>query len=157
MVVFASIVCTWFKSKFVLSPRRFSTVQWSRGHQNPLFRKQLMYFNVDITGCYFHICFILIANCDIKHISRSSHRLVWCSLKLFEKSFINSFKIAKFNLKFKETPMQIWKSANIFVFMWKKYFEDFTLKHLLLFEICALEVCEKYVHKHSERIEYVKN
>ena len=53
--------------------------------------------------------------------------------------------------------MQIWKYAYIFVFISKKYVEDFTLKHLLLFEICAGEICEKFVYKHSETIEYVKN
>ena len=42
--------------------------------------------------------------------------------------------------------MQIWKSANIF-----------TLKHLLLFEIYAQKIWEKFVYKHSETIEYVKN
>ena len=36
--------------------------------------------------------------------------------------------------RLKGTLMQIWKSANIFVFIWK-YLEDLTLKHLLLFEI----------------------
>ena len=34
--------------------------------------------------------------------------------------------------------------------------EDFLLKHLLLFEICAREICERFVYKHSETIEYVK-
>ena len=53
--------------------------------------------------------------------------------------------------------MQIWKAANIFVFKWKWYVEDFTLKNLLLFEICAREICEKFVYKHSETIEYIKN
>ena len=53
--------------------------------------------------------------------------------------------------------MQIWKSANIFVFIWKYYVEDFILKHLLLFEICARKICEKFIFKHSETIEYVKN
>ena len=53
--------------------------------------------------------------------------------------------------------MQILKSANIFVFMWKNYVEDFSLKHLLISEICAREICEKFVYKHSETIEYVKN
>ena len=53
--------------------------------------------------------------------------------------------------------MQIWKSASISVFIWKQYVEDFTLKHLLLFEICAREICEKFVYKHSETIEHVKN
>ena len=58
---------------------------------------------------------------------------------------------------FKGTLMQIWKSVNIFVFIWKHYVGDFTLKQLLLFEICAHEKCEKFVYKHSETIEYVKN
>ena len=53
--------------------------------------------------------------------------------------------------------MQIRKSANVFVFIRKYYVEDFTLKHLLLFEICTREICKKFVYKHSETIEYVKN
>ena len=53
--------------------------------------------------------------------------------------------------------MQIWKSVNIFVLIWKQYVEDFTLKHLLLSELCTREICEKFVYKHSERIEHVKN
>ena len=53
--------------------------------------------------------------------------------------------------------MQIWKSVHIFVLIWKQYVEDFTLKHLLLFELCTREICEKFVYKHSERIEHVKN
>ena len=61
------------------------------------------------------------------------------------------------DFKFKDTLMQIWKSAKIFVFIWKQYTEDFTFKHLLLFEICAHEICEKFVYKHSETIECVKN
>ena len=58
---------------------------------------------------------------------------------------------------FKGTLMQIWKYANIFVFIWKQYVENFTSKHLLLFEICAREICERFVYKHSKTIEYVKN
>ena len=53
--------------------------------------------------------------------------------------------------------MQIWKSVNIFVFIWKYYVEEFTLKQLLLFEICPDEICKKFIYKHSETIEYVKN
>ena len=41
--------------------------------------------------------------------------------------------------------------------MRKKYVGGFILKYLLLFEICAPEMCEKFVYKHSETIEYVKN
>ena len=37
-----------------------------------------------------------------------------------------------------------------------KYAENFTLKHLLLFEICTREICEKFVYKHLETIEYVR-
>ena len=35
----------------------------------------------------------------------------------------------------------------------KKYVEGITLKQVLLFEICAREVCEKFAYKHSETIE----
>ena len=34
---------------------------------------------------------------------------------------------------------------------------DFALKHLLLFEICARAICEKFVYKHSETVKFVKN
>ena len=53
----------------------------------------------------------------------------------------------------KGTLMQNRKSANIFCCTWKWYVEDFTLKHLLHFEICTRETCEKFVYKHSEAIE----
>ena len=53
--------------------------------------------------------------------------------------------------------MQIWKVANIFVFIKNQYVGDFTLKHLLLLEICACEICEKFVYKHSETTKYVEN
>ena len=53
--------------------------------------------------------------------------------------------------------MQIWKSANIFAFMWKYYVKDLTLKHLSLFQICAREICEKFFYKNSETTEYVKD
>ena len=52
--------------------------------------------------------------------------------------------------------MQNWKSANIFVFIEKYYVEDLILKHLLFFKICACEICEEFVYKHSETIEYFK-
>ena len=62
------------------------------------------------------------------------------------------------NISFlKGTPKHIWKSRNIFVFIWKYYVEDHILKHLLLFEICTRKICEKFVYKHSEIIKYVKN
>ena len=42
-------------------------------------------------------------------------------------------------------------------FSYENNVENFTLKHLLLFEKCAREICEKFVYKHSKTIEYVKN
>ena len=60
------------------------------------------------------------------------------------------------NQVIKSTLMQIWKSDNTFVFIWK-YVEDFTQKHLLLSETWAREMCEKFVYKYSEVIEYVKD
>ena len=53
--------------------------------------------------------------------------------------------------------MQIWKSVNSFVFIWKYYVEDFTLKQPLVSEICAREICEKFVYNYSGTTEYVKN
>ena len=51
-------------------------------------------------------------------------------------------------LKLANTLMHIWKSA-ILVFILKKVVEDFTLKHLSLFQICAREICGNVVYKHS--------
>ena len=58
---------------------------------------------------------------------------------------------------FKGTLMQIWKSANIFLFMWNQYVEDLTLRQLLIFEIYVGEICKKFFYEHSEIIEYIKN
>ena len=71
---------------------------------------------------------------------------------VFLTSLLSVFSFASL----KGTLMQISKSANVFVFM-SKYVEDFTLKHLILFETCARKIREKFVYKHSETIEYVKN
>ena len=70
----------------------------------------------------------------------------------------NILKVCNFiaqRKQFKGTLTQIWKSANIFLFIWKQYVQDLTLKHLLLFVTCAREIYE--VYKHSETIEYVEN
>ena len=73
---------------------------------------------------------------------------------MFEKNIQRGFYDLSLH---KGTLIHISKSANIFTFIWKYYVKDFTLKHLLLFETRAREVCEKFVYKHSETIEYVKN
>ena len=40
---------------------------------------------------------------------------------------------------------------DVFLFCLKEYSE--TLKHLLDFDICAREICEKLIYKHLETIE----
>ena len=80
--------------------------------------------------------------------------MIW----LWLTSYTNpNFQLLGELITFKVTLMQICKSSNIFALVWKWYVENFTLKHLLLFEIYAREMCEKFVYKHSETIEYVKS
>ena len=82
----------------------------------------------------------------------------WTTVLAFQPFKWSSTKFAPSKFKeikellspLKGTLMQIWKSANIFVFIWKYYVEDFILKPLLLFEICARKISEKFVYKHSE-------
>ena len=62
------------RASFCQVPWEFSMCKGHTSTKNQLFRKQLMYFNVYFAGCYFHICFTLVVNCDIKHIS---HREVF--------------------------------------------------------------------------------
>ena len=79
---------------------------------------------------------------------------------ILRKIWIERFSLfisVKSDSHLKGTLMQIWKSPHMFVFIWKKYVEGFTSKHLLLFEINTRMICEKFVCKHSETIEYVKS
>ena len=39
----------------------------------------------------------------------------------------------------------MWKSTDVLVFTLNQYVEDFTLKHLLRFEICARKMYEKFI------------
>ena len=34
--------------------------------------------------------------------------------------------------------------------------KNLTLKHFLIFEMCAREICEKFVYKHSEATDMLK-
>ena len=75
---------------------------------------------------------------------------------------IGGFKQVTNRIKFdvfsciKATIMQFQNLAISSSFIWKQYVKDFTLKHHLHFEICAREIWEKCICKHSETIEYVK-
>ena len=53
--------------------------------------------------------------------------------------------------------MQIWKSPYTFVFMQKWYAENFAFLFLRILELYNRKVCEMFVYKHTEAIEYVKN
>ena len=53
--------------------------------------------------------------------------------------------------------MQIWKSTYTFVFIKKYYPENFAFLILRILEFYARNVCEIFVYKHTETIEYVKN
>ena len=75
------------------------------------------------------------------------------SLIFLISHYLITYSLSTLNIfNFKGTLMQIWKYTNIFVFTWKCHVEDFTLKYLLRFEICARKICEKFVYKHSEAI-----
>ena len=102
---FHKLFYTLFKSKFVclFVHSDFPLYNCYADTKNPLFKKQLMYFNFHITSRYFHICFILVANFDIKHIGRSSHSKYSPKFasKDFHKNLKNWFKIEARDLKHK--------------------------------------------------------
>ena len=55
-----------------------------------------------------------------------------CFRRSSQDNFFNpAGKVCRNNEWIKSTLMQIWKSANIFVLMWKQYVEGFALQHLL--------------------------
>ena len=53
--------------------------------------------------------------------------------------------------------MQIWISTYMFVFIQKHYPENFAFLILGILELHTRKVCEMFVYKHAETIEYVKN
>ena len=46
-----------------------------------------------------------------------------------------------------KVDMQIWKSADIFVFSWKKCADGLTLLRIFLFEICTRETWEMFAYQ----------
>ena len=69
----------------------------------------------------------------------------------------STLTIQKNALALKDTLMQIWKSPYIFVFIRKKYAENFAFLFLRILELYNRKVCEMFVYKHTETTEYVKN
>ena len=63
------------------------------------------------------------------------------------------------NWLYKHTKNVSSSQAAILVQNWIKYSFSLwlSLKDLVLFDICAREICQKVVYKHLEAIEYVKN
>ena len=62
-----------------------------------------------------------------------------------------------YNCFFKGTLMQILKSRYMLLFIYKLYPENFALLILGILELYTRKVCEMFVYKHIEAIEYVKN
>ena len=90
--IIISVAYMLFKSKFVLSPLRFSDVQWLRRYQESIlmFALHFTYFNVCIARCYFRIWFVFIVNCNIKHTRVAA--IVRCSAKVILKVIHKGFK-----------------------------------------------------------------
>ena len=61
------------------------------------------------------------------------------------------------HLKFKGTLMQISKPSYVFVLILKKYPVNFALSVLTIIELYTRKICEMFVYKYTETIEYVKN
>ena len=69
----------------------------------------------------WNLCRTLLRFCSTKNGFFSSFIPIYSFLQWFPSEHV------------KDTLMYIWKFAYIFVFIWKKFVEDFTIKHLLLF------------------------
>ena len=153
--------CSWISNKTISSKIIFCN------HENILLTLLLEFFNKYKQNKF---TFTIMESIFYRPANTSLFDIFWGSVfnadgnwydlllkNLFSSGFFDQNTLPKFwFLLVKGTLMQIWKSVNIFVFIWK-YVEDFILKDLLLFEIYAREICEKFVYKHSETIEYVKN
>ena len=53
--------------------------------------------------------------------------------------------------------MQIWKSTYMLVLIQKYFPENLALLILEILELYTRKICEMFVYKHTETIEYVKN
>ena len=110
---------------------------WSKTEQNTC------YLTEGLCRTRFHKNFVKILTSDLAQ--KHQPGVFWGIL--FLKFQWTPTKMTIYIGVFKGVLMQIWKSVNIFVFIWKWYVDDFTLKHLLLFEICARKICKKFVYK----------
>ena len=52
--------------------------------------------------------------------------------------------------------MQIWKSLYMFVLIQKQYPENFAFLILRILKLFNRKLCEMFVYKHTETMEYVK-
>ena len=58
MFIFLSMIYKLFKCKFASSLLMFSAYNGDADNNNALFGKQMIYFNIYITGSYFHVLFL---------------------------------------------------------------------------------------------------
>ena len=95
-------------------------------------------------------CYIFSHAYDIRKKQEKSHfnNCEWSAntseMDALQKRFSRVYSFQMSAIKY--TTVQIWKSATVFAFIWK-YVYDFTLKQVLLFEIRARKICEKFVYK----------
>ena len=83
IVFFTSIICMLFKSKFVSSPRRFSAVQRSRGHQESAVQK-----TADVFYCLYYwllLSYLLYSYSQLRYKTLTKAATVRCSLKVVPK------------------------------------------------------------------------
>ena len=68
-------------------------------------------------------------------------------------SFFAAYFQSTFSLRYTNADLKICQNLRLYVkiICWR-----FHIKHLLLFEICAREICQKFVYKHSEQKNMLK-
>ena len=90
---------------------------------------------------------------DLSYPTNTSYMISYISLSKTSTILIAYFHRNKLMIK----GTLWWLNLSISLSSYENNAVEFTLKHLLLFELCAREICEKFVYKHySETLQYVK-
>ena len=80
--------------------------------------------------------------------------LVFNMVKILVTPPYHSYHLTRMSERYTNTDLKICQYLRLYTK--KEYVEDFTLKHLLFFEICARGIVEKFVYKHSKAMELLK-
>ena len=119
--LYASMVNTLFKSELVSSHMRLSAIQWSRRHQYSAVQE-----TANVFWCLYYRILLLYLFCSYSQYKNKTYivLIIICSylqydtyyqkqwswrdlLESFQTSFINSLKIVKADVKFKQRPWEI--------------------------------------------------